>query len=98
MRLSTQLIPRLAALFVLAIALPAGAAAKTLIHAGRLIDGVSDTARISVTVTVDKGRIVGVVDGFAAPSAGDTVIDLKNQTLMPGWMDRTPSPAPTRQG
>jgi imidazolonepropionase-like amidohydrolase len=87
MRLSTQLIPRLAALFVLAIALPAGAAAKTLIHAGRLIDGVSDTARISVTVTVDKGRIVGVVDGFAAPSAGDTVIDLKNQTLMPGWMD-----------
>jgi hypothetical protein len=32
--------------------------AKTLIHAGRLIDGTSDTVRTSVTVVVDGDRNV----------------------------------------
>lgn len=62
-------------------------AAKTLIHAGRLIDGRADTVRTSVTVTVDGDRIVSVTDGYAAPAPGDTVIDLKSATLMPGLMD-----------
>lgn len=61
--------------------------AKTLLHAGRLIDGRSDTARTSVTVTIDGDRIIGVADGFTAPAAGDTVIDLRDATLMPGLMD-----------
>jgi imidazolonepropionase-like amidohydrolase len=63
------------------------AAAKTLIHAGRLIDGRADTVRTSVTVTVDGDRIVGISDGYAAPAPGDTVIDLKSSTLLPGLMD-----------
>ena len=62
-------------------------AAKTLIHAGRLIDGRADTVRTAVTVTVDSDRIVSVTDGYAAPAPGDTVIDLKSATLMPGLMD-----------
>ena len=61
--------------------------AKTLIHAGQLIDGRADTARRNVTVTVDGDRITGIADGFTAPAAGDTVVDLKSATLMPGWMD-----------
>lgn len=61
--------------------------AKTLIHAGRLIDGRADVARTNVTVTVDAGRIVGVTDGFATPATGDTVVDLRAATLMPGLMD-----------
>lgn len=61
--------------------------AKTLIHAGRLIDGRSDTARPNVTVVVDGDRITGVADGFVAPAAGDTVVDLREATLMPGLMD-----------
>ena len=61
--------------------------AKTLLHAGKLIDGLADTARSEVTVTIEGDRIVGVADGYTAPAAGDTVIDLRNATVTPGWMD-----------
>ena len=75
----------------IAVALMAASAAasdaKTLIHAGRLIDGRADTVRTSVTVTVDGDRIVSVTDGYATPAPGDTVIDLKSTTLLPGLMD-----------
>lgn len=63
------------------------APAKTLIHAGSLIDGRADTVRKTVTITIDGDRIAGLADGFTAPAAGDTVIDLKNATVLPGLMD-----------
>ena len=63
------------------------ASAKTLIHAGALIDGQSDTVRKNVTVVVSGERIEAIQDGFTAPAIGDTVIDLKSSTLMPGLMD-----------
>lgn len=63
------------------------AAAATLIHAGRLIDGVSDRALVERTVVVDAGRIVAVEPGFRAGGSGDVVIDLRGSTLMPGLMD-----------
>ena len=61
--------------------------AKTLVYAGSLIDGRADTARQAVTITVEGERITGLADGYTAPAAGDTVIDLKNATVMPGLMD-----------
>ena len=61
--------------------------AKTLIHAGALIDGRADTARKAVTITIEGERITGLADGYTAPATGDTVIDLKNATVMPGLMD-----------
>ena len=85
--MAMRLCLRLAVIGLLCGGLPATTDAKTLIHAGRLIDGRADTARISVTVTVDGDRIVSIVDGFTAPAQGDTVVDLKNATLMPGLMD-----------
>ena len=72
---------------VLALTLPATADAATLIHAGRLIDGRSDTVRTAVTIAVEGDRIVRIVDGYATPAPGDTVIDLKTATVMPGLMD-----------
>ena len=36
---------------------------------------------------MDGDRIVGIADGFTAPAAGDTVVDLRTATLMPGLMD-----------
>ena len=71
----------------LALALPATADGATLIHAGRLIDGRSDTVRTAVTIAVEGDRIVRIVDGYATPAPGDTVIDLKTATVMPGLMD-----------
>ncbi len=78
---------RAALAVVVAAVLPATAAAATLIHAGRLIDGRSDTVRTAVTIAIEGDRIVRIVDGYATPAPGDTVIDLKTATVMPGLMD-----------
>jgi imidazolonepropionase-like amidohydrolase len=61
--------------------------AATLIHAGRVIDGISDTAKTNQTVVVENGKITAIESGFRAPGAGDRVIDLKNGTLLPGFFD-----------
>jgi imidazolonepropionase-like amidohydrolase len=73
----------------LALLLGAGATAQaaTLIHAGRVIDGVSDTVRTQQTIVVDAGKIVAIEPKFRAPAAGDRVIDLRQGTLMPGLFD-----------
>lgn len=63
------------------------AQAATVIHVGRLIDGVSDQARVEQTVIVDAGRIVAIESGYKVPAAGDELIDLRDSTLMPGLMD-----------
>jgi imidazolonepropionase-like amidohydrolase len=73
------------ALFAAQLAVQANAA--TLIHAGRVIDGVSDRPLVERTVVVDVGRITAIEAGFRAPSAGDRLIDLRAGTLLPGLMD-----------
>ena len=70
-----------------ALACTGNAAAATLIHAGRLIDGVSDQARERVTVVVEGDRIKAIESGFRSAAAGDQVVDLSAATVMPGWMD-----------
>jgi imidazolonepropionase-like amidohydrolase len=71
-----------------ALSLMVGAAqAATLIHAGRIIDGVSPAAAINQTVVVDAGRIVAIEPGFRAAGTGDRVIDLEHGTLLPGLFD-----------
>jgi imidazolonepropionase-like amidohydrolase len=61
--------------------------AKTLVYAGSLIDGRADTVRQAVTITIDGDRLTGLADGYTAAAPGDTVIDLKAATVMPGLMD-----------
>lgn len=73
---------------VLGIVLIAGNVyADTLIHAGRLIDGESDTAMTEMTVRVHGSDIKAVESGYSAAGSGDTVIDLRDHTVMPGLMD-----------
>ena len=62
-------------------------AQRTLIHAGRLIDGASDRAREQVTVIVNGRTIEAVEDGYTRPRGDDQVVDLTGATLMPGWID-----------
>ena len=61
--------------------------ADTLIHAGRLIDGDSDSAVTESTIRVSGNLIVGVERGYSSPGSDDTVIDLRDQTVLPGLMD-----------
>ena len=69
---------------------PAGGQQPTptiVIQAGRLIDGVSATARERVSILVSDGRITAVQDGFPAPAPGAQVIDLRQSTVLPGLID-----------
>ncbi len=60
--------------------------AEIAVQTGRLIDGVSTSARQNVTVLVGGGKVIGVQDGFQAP-AGARVIDLRTSTVLPGFID-----------
>ena len=73
-----------AAAFVLAVT-PA-AARDLVVHAGRLIDGVSTAPRQKVSILIHDDRIVAVEPGFSTPSGAD-VIDLSDATVLPGLID-----------
>ncbi len=62
-------------------------AQKTYLQCGRLIDGVSDKEHTSVTIIVEGKKIIGVKDGYVSGGATDSTIDLKNKTVMPGFID-----------
>ncbi len=61
--------------------------ARTVVLCGTLIDGVSEAPRREVSVVVDGDRIVDVTPGYLTPAAGDTVIDQRNATVLPGLID-----------
>ena len=71
---------------VLQLCLANFAGATTIIHVGTLIDGVSDTPKDSVSIIVEGERIARIVKGFVEEDTA-TVIDLKQSTLMPGFID-----------
>ena len=59
----------------------------TIIHCGVLIDGKSDNTSKVMSVLIDKGTIIDVLEGYMDPGAGDAAIDLNNYTVLPGLMD-----------
>jgi imidazolonepropionase-like amidohydrolase len=59
----------------------------TIVHCGVLIDGKSDNTSKVMSVLIDKGTIIDVLEGYMDPGTGDTAIDLNNYTVLPGLMD-----------
>lgn len=67
---------------------PASAQTVTVIRAGTLIDGTSQTPRHNQVIVVRGNRIAAVSDaGAARIPAGATVIDLSQATVLPGLID-----------
>lgn len=64
-----------------------GVNAKTLIHAGTLITAENDRVLTDQTLVIDGNIIERIEAGFVEPAEGDTVVDLKDATVMPGLMD-----------
>src|SRR6202035_3806088 len=64
-----------------------GTAPLTVIRAGTLIDGVSESPRKNQLIFVSGARIEKVTDGSAAIPAGPKMIDLSNATVLPGLID-----------
>ncbi|MEO5972326.1 MAG: amidohydrolase family protein [Sphingomicrobium sp.] len=71
----------------LAMASGAAFAASTYIHAGRVIAVPGQPVRGASTIIVDGDRIVEIRDGFVAPPAGARMVDLKDNTILPGLID-----------
>jgi imidazolonepropionase-like amidohydrolase len=83
-RLAALLLPLAARL---AAAPAAEAPGRLIVHAGRLVDGVSASPRVKVTVVVAGDRIAEVVPGFRAAAAGERLLDLSDATVLPGFVD-----------
>jgi imidazolonepropionase-like amidohydrolase len=71
---------------LLALAANSACAKDRIIHAGTLIDGISQAPRHQVSIRLHDDRIVGIESGYSAPP-GVEVIDLSNATVMPGFID-----------
>jgi imidazolonepropionase-like amidohydrolase len=59
----------------------------TVIRAGTLIDGQSETPRKNQLIFVRGQRIEKVADGFSTIPAGARTIDLSSATVLPGLID-----------
>jgi imidazolonepropionase-like amidohydrolase len=71
---------------LVALAVSSVSAKDVVIHAGHLLDGLSESPREKVSILIHDDRITTVEAGFVTP-AGAEVIDLSSQTVMPGFID-----------
>ena len=65
----------------------AAAGPPTVIHAGRMIDGIADRPATEVTLVVEGGRIRSIEPGYRPPAPGERYVDLRGATVLPGLMD-----------
>jgi len=61
--------------------------AKTVIHAGFLIDGSNDNPMNEMSIYVIDNKITEVVTGYVQPDPDDEYIDLSGYTVLPGLID-----------
>jgi imidazolonepropionase-like amidohydrolase len=59
---------------------------RVAVRAGKLIDGKSAEPIANALILIEDGKIVSVTPGGAAPQGVD-LIDLSNETVLPGFMD-----------
>ena len=79
------------AALALTVALPVTAQTAptktTYIQAGALLDRPGQPPRGNSTIIVRDGKVAEVRDGFVAPEAGATLVDLKDKFVLPGLVD-----------
>jgi imidazolonepropionase-like amidohydrolase len=66
---------------------PAPSVAETYIHAGRVIAVPGDAPLTAQTLVIRDGKIAAILPGYMTAPNGQTTIDLKNHTVMPGLID-----------
>ena len=71
----------------LSLLLGFNAAAKTVIHAGYLIDGSNDIPMNEMSIYVVDNKISEVLTGYMEPEPDDEYIDLSGYTVLPGLID-----------
>lgn len=75
-------------LLALAFCLSLSAYAQTqLLHCGKIVDTQNGKVLTEKTIYVDNSTITKVVDGYASAKGDEVVIDLKDKTVLPGFID-----------
>ncbi len=59
----------------------------TYLHCGKLVDTKNGKVLNEMTVTVSGDKILKVSEGYLTGGEDDLVVDLKNQTVLPGLID-----------
>jgi len=62
-------------------------AQQTYIYAGQLFDGTGNEIRENVTIIISGETIESVENGFLDPDSDTRLIDLSDQTVLPGLID-----------
>ncbi len=65
----------------------ASSAQQTILHCGKLVDVVNSKVLSNYSIIIQGNKIKEVKEGYVPGAAGDKIIDLKNKTVMPGWID-----------
>jgi imidazolonepropionase-like amidohydrolase len=66
---------------------PAPAPKVTYVQAGTLLDRPGQAPRGNSTIVVRDGKVAEIRDGFVAPEAGATLVDLRQSFVLPGLID-----------
>ncbi len=74
------------AFVLLALTRPA-LAEDFVIHAGRLVDVTSAAVLEQRSIVISGDRITAIAAGYQDPAPGQTVVNLREATVMPGWID-----------
>ena len=74
-------------LLLLAILSTSISAQNAYLHCGSVLDCKGAGASNSKTIIVENGMITRIADGYLTPTGDIPVVDLKDQTVMPGFMD-----------
>ncbi len=59
----------------------------TYLHCGAIVDVEKGNIQREKTIVVQGNRILRVADGYTKGNPGDAVIDLRNMTVLPGFID-----------
>jgi imidazolonepropionase-like amidohydrolase len=78
---------KLTLLFAIILLTAAAFAQQTILHCGKLVDVVNSKVLSNYSIIIQGNKIKEVKEGYVPGTAGDKIIDLKNKTVMPGWID-----------
>jgi imidazolonepropionase-like amidohydrolase len=62
-------------------------AQRTILHCGKLVDVTKGQVLDQYSIIVEGNKIAAVQPGYATAGSSDKLVDLKNKTVMPGWID-----------
>ena len=74
-------------ILLITILVLSASAQSTYLHCGAILDCKGTEASGNKTIIVEDGLIIRIVDGYLTPSDNTQIVDLKDQTVMPGFMD-----------